>query len=84
MTESAPDTNPTQLVRYVIQIPALTDDANIAHVRQVLTGLGLLVDRIENGEAEVAAAHATDLGTKDIVQALKQEGYEADISTQLG
>jgi hypothetical protein len=75
MTESAPDTNPTQLLRYQLQIDALTDAESIGQVRQVLTGLGLLVDRIEAGEAEVAVASATNPGPEGIRAALEAAGF---------
>ncbi|QJX49086.1 hypothetical protein HMJ29_20110 [Hymenobacter taeanensis] len=75
MTEAAPDTNPTQLLRYLLQIAGLTDAESIGQVRQVLTGLGLLVDRIEAGEAEVAVAAAANPGPEGIRAALESAGY---------
>ncbi|RPD47861.1 hypothetical protein DNI29_10515 [Hymenobacter sediminis] len=70
-----PDNNPTQLLRYRLQIDALTDADSIGRVRQVLTGLGLLVDRIEGGEVEVAVASAQDPGREAMQQALLAAGF---------
>lgn len=70
-----PNNNPTQLLRYRLQIPSLTDADSIGQVRQVLMGLGLLVDRIEAGEAEVAVASAQDPGRETMQQALQAAGF---------
>jgi hypothetical protein len=75
MTDSSPDTNPTQLLRYLLQVDALTDAESIGRARQALTGLGLLVDRIEAGEAEVAVASGTNPGPEGIRAALEAEGF---------
>jgi hypothetical protein len=75
MTESAPDTNPTQLLRYQLQVDALTDADSIGRVREALTGLGLLVDRIEAGEVEVAVASATNPGPEGIRATLEASGF---------
>ncbi|QDA61521.1 hypothetical protein [Hymenobacter jejuensis] len=66
----------TQLVRYVLEIKSLHDDAAIVRVREVLTGLGLLVDRVEGNEVEVAAGHSAKPVTDDIDKALRKAGFE--------
>ncbi|TGD79667.1 hypothetical protein [Hymenobacter wooponensis] len=75
MTQPAPDTNPTQLLRYLLQVDALTDADSIGRAREALTGLGLLVDRIEAGEAEVAVASVTNPGPEGIRAALESAGF---------
>ncbi|MBX0289074.1 hypothetical protein K3G63_01415 [Hymenobacter sp. HSC-4F20] len=70
-----PDSNPTQLLRYRLEIADLTDADSIGRARQVLMGLGLLVDRIEAGEAEVAVASAQDPGREAMQQALMAAGF---------
>lgn len=70
-----PDTNPTQLLRYHLRLAPLTDADSIGRARQVLTSLGLLVDRIEAGEAEVAVASAQDPGREAMQKALSAAGF---------
>ncbi|UYZ63693.1 hypothetical protein [Hymenobacter weizhouensis] len=81
----SPDINPGQLVRYVVQIDAMQDTNSIGQVRQVLMSLGLLVDRIEAGEAEVAVLQAPGPGPEGIRQALHAAGFAVqDITAQPG
>ena len=75
MADLTPDTNPTQLIRYVLQIEPMQDDASLSQVRELLTGLGLLVDRLEPGEAEVATASSSTIGQDDIRHALEAAGF---------
>lgn len=85
MASPTPNVNPTQLVRYVLQIDAMTDTESIGRVRQHLTDLKLLVDRIEPGEAEVAVTHPNAPSSTDIQQALKEIGFEVqNITAQTG
>ncbi|UOQ77686.1 hypothetical protein MUN84_03140 [Hymenobacter sp. 5516J-16] len=80
-----PDTNPTQLLRYRLQIPTLTDADSIGRARQLLMGLGLIVDRIEDGEAEVAVVTAAENpGPEGIRQALTKGGFAVQDITAEG
>ncbi|GAB3226217.1 hypothetical protein GCM10027346_08320 [Hymenobacter seoulensis] len=82
MHSTPPDSNPTQLIRYRLQISPLSSQENIGQARQVLTGLGLVVDLLEAGEAEVAVA-TTDPGKEAIVKALTAAGFTvADITAE--
>jgi hypothetical protein len=85
MTSSSPDIDPTQLLRYVVRVEDLTDPERISEVRQQLMGLGLLVDRIDQGEVEVAASHATNPGADGIRKVLKDAGFVVtDITADAG
>ncbi|SNC60422.1 hypothetical protein SAMN06265337_0256 [Hymenobacter gelipurpurascens] len=75
MAEPTPNTNPMQLIRYVLQIEPMQDAESIGQVRQLLTGLGLLVDRIEAGEAEVTTASSSTIGQDDMRHALEEAGF---------
>ncbi|SMB98329.1 hypothetical protein SAMN00120144_1051 [Hymenobacter roseosalivarius DSM 11622] len=85
MDTPTPNVNPNQLVRYVIQIDAMNDTDSIGRVRQQLTELKLLVDRIEPGEAEVAVTHPNAPTPEDIRDALGAAGFEVqNITAQTG
>lgn len=75
MADQTPDTNPTQLIRYVLRIEPMQDAESLGQVRQLLTGLGLLVDRLEAGEAEVTTASSSTIGQDDIRHALEEAGF---------
>jgi hypothetical protein len=72
---SPSDTDPTQLLRYVLQLENLTDPERISEVREQLTNLGLVVDRISEGEVEVAVSQARNPGAEGIKQALQAAGF---------
>lgn len=75
MADLTPDTNPTQLMRYVLRIEPMQDNESLGQVRELLSGLGLLVDRLEAGEAEVATASSSTMGQDDIRHALEAAGF---------
>ena len=75
MTSSGPDINPTQLLRYIVQVENLNTPERIAQVREQLTGLGLLVDRIDQGEVEVAVSQAANPGADGIQKTLEEAGF---------
>ena len=66
----------TQLVRHVLTIDNMCAPDCVAWVREQLTGLGLVVDRVAVGEAEVATAHANGPDLKAIQAALEVGGYQ--------
>lgn len=66
----------TQLLRYVLTIDNMCAPDCIIWVREQLTGLGLVVDRVAVGEAEVATAHANGPDLKSIQAALEAGGYQ--------
>lgn len=74
-------TNPTQLVRYTMLLPAMQEPDSLAVVRDILTTYHLLVDRIEPGEAMVASATGADPDWPGIKQALQAAGYPAEHTT---
>ncbi|QIL75285.1 MULTISPECIES: hypothetical protein [Hymenobacter] len=85
MAIPTPNVNPNQLVRYILQIDAMRDTESIGQVRQLLTGLKLLVDRIEPGEVEVAVTHPDSPGQDDIREALLKAGISVqNITAQTG
>ena len=65
-----------QLVRYVLTIENMCAPDCVAWVREQLTGLGLVVDRVTVGEAEVATAYANGPDLKAIQAALEVGGYQ--------
>ncbi|WP_375433948.1 hypothetical protein [uncultured Hymenobacter sp.] len=75
MTSSSPDINPTQLLRYTVQIADLNTPERISEVREQLTSLGLLVDRIDQGEVEVAVSQAANPGADGIQETLEAAGF---------
>jgi hypothetical protein len=66
----------TQLVRYVLTIDNMCAPDCIGWVREQLAGLGLVVDRVAVGEAEVATAHINGPDLKAIQAALEAGGYQ--------
>ncbi|UYZ60699.1 hypothetical protein [Hymenobacter latericus] len=72
---------PTQLIRYVLQIGNMTDNESIGRVRELLTNLGLLVDQVGHGQAEVAVAQGTNPGPEGIREALEGGGFRLDACT---
>lgn len=85
MAVPSPNVNPTQLVRYVLQIDAMTDADSMAQVRQHLTDLKLLVDRIGPGEVEVAVTHPDAPSSTDIKHYLQDLGFEVQqVTAQTG
>lgn len=65
----------TQLVRYVLTIDNMCAPDCITWVRDQLTGLGLIVDRVAVGEAEVATTHPDGPDLLAIRLALQAGGY---------
>ena len=63
-------TGMTQLVRYMLTIDNMCAPDCMVWVREQLTGLSLVVDRVVVGEAEVATAHANGPDLKTIQAAL--------------
>jgi len=66
----------TQLIRYVLTIDNMCAPDCIVWVRGQLMGLGLVVDRVAVGEAEVATAHVNGPDLKAIQAALEAGGYQ--------
>ena len=69
-------TGMTQLVRYVLTIDNMCAPDCIVWVREQLVGLGLVVDRVAVGEAEVATAHVKGPDLEAIQAALEAGGYQ--------
>jgi hypothetical protein len=65
----------TQLVRYVLSIDNMCAPDCIVWVREQLAGLGLIVDQVVVGKAEVATAHVNGPDLKAIEAALETGGY---------
>jgi len=77
MTHPEDDTaGMTQLMRYVLTIYNMCVPDCIVWVREQLVGLGLVVDRVAVGEAEVATAHVKGPDLKAIQAALEAGGYQ--------
>ncbi|MBO3272107.1 hypothetical protein [Hymenobacter defluvii] len=77
MSLSADDTaGMTQLLRYVLTIDNMCAPDCIVWVREQLTGLGLVVDRVAVSEAEVATAHVKGPDLEAIQAALEAGGYQ--------
>lgn len=74
-TSSSPDINPTQLLRYTVQVAGLDTPERIGEAREQLTNLGLLVDRIEQGEIEVAVSQGVNPGADGIQDTLEAAGF---------
>jgi hypothetical protein len=74
----SPESTPadlTHLVRYVLTIDNMCTPDCIAWVRGQLAGLGLVVDRVSVGEAEVATMHESGPDLEAIRAALEGGGY---------
>ncbi|SFP92327.1 hypothetical protein [Hymenobacter arizonensis] len=71
-----PDAALSQLVRYVLTIGNMQGPDSIAQVREQLTGLGFVVDRLEEGEAEIASTHSNGPGLDAIRVALEAGGFQ--------
>jgi hypothetical protein len=65
----------TQLVRYVLTIDNMCAPDCIVWVREQLVGMGLIVDQVAVGKAEVATAHVNGPDLKAIGGALETGGY---------
>jgi len=63
------------LLRYVLQISNLSTPESISEVREQLTSLGLVVDRIDDGEVEVAVSQAANPGSDGIREKLEAAGF---------
>lgn len=75
----------TQLMRYVLTIDNMCGPDCIRWVRERLVGLGLVVDRVAVGEAEVATAHVNGPDLNAIHAALESGGYQlAGAVTKVG
>ncbi|MBF9239607.1 hypothetical protein I2I05_19600 [Hymenobacter sp. BT683] len=84
-SKPTPVTDLTQLVRYILTIDNMHGPDSIAQVRDRLMGLGLVVDRVVEGEAEVAATSSTGPGLDAIRAALQAGGFRLmDADTQVG
>ena len=66
----------TQLTRYVLTIDNMCAPDCLVWVREQLTGLGLVVDRVAVGKAEVATSHINGTDLKAIQAALEAGGYQ--------
>lgn len=66
----------TQLLRYVLTIDNMCALDCIIWVREQLTGLGLVGDRVAVGEAEVVTAHVNGPDLKAIQALLEAGGYQ--------
>ncbi|MCC2547105.1 hypothetical protein LJY25_11655 [Hymenobacter sp. BT175] len=67
----------TQIVRYRIELPAMTAADQLVAVREILMSHNLLVDRLEAGEAIVTSATSSDPDWPAIKKALQQAGFPA-------
>ncbi len=65
----------TQLVRYVLTIDNMSGPDSIVEVREQLTRLGFIVDRVTEGEAEIASTSSEGPGLDAIRAALQASGY---------
>jgi hypothetical protein len=75
----------THLVRNVLTIDNMCAPDCIAWVREQLTGLGLVVDRVAVGEAEVATTHGSGPHQEVIRAALEAGGYHlVHVTTKVG
>ncbi|UOQ71445.1 hypothetical protein [Hymenobacter cellulosilyticus] len=72
---SDPTANNTQLVRYSLELPAMTTPESIVAVREVLQAQNLVVDQITEGQAHVASATGTEPDWPTIKQALIDAGF---------
>lgn len=81
MTTPDPTANNSQLVRYQLTIPAMTDDAGLVQVRALLQQHHLLVDRVASGEAVVASATGAEPEWPAIKQALQAAGFPVEHTT---
>ncbi|MBJ6111766.1 hypothetical protein JAO73_22280 [Hymenobacter sp. BT523] len=66
----------TQLVRYVLTIDNMCAPHYIIWVCEQLVGLGLVVDHVAVGEAEVVTAHVNAPDLKAIQAVLEAGGYQ--------
>lgn len=73
--------NNNQLVRYQLTIPAMTDDAGVVQVRELLQHHHLLVDRVAPGEAVVASATGAEPDWPTLKQALQAAGLPVEHTT---
>ena len=71
----------TQLVRYVLTIDNLHSPECLGRVRQVLMGLGLIVDQVHPDGTEVAATHVGGPGIDAMRAALAAAGYHLAAAT---
>jgi hypothetical protein len=65
----------TGLVRYVLTIDNMSGPDSVVEVRELLTNLGFVVDRVSEGEAEVASTSSEGPGKDAIRAALNAKGY---------
>jgi hypothetical protein len=83
--ESAEPADLTHLVRYVLTIDNMCAPDCIAWVRTQLVGLGLIVDRVVVGEAEVATTRANGPHQEAIRATLEAGGYRlVHVTTKVG
>ncbi|MCB2410514.1 hypothetical protein [Hymenobacter lucidus] len=77
MSTSHPDpaANNTQLVRYSLQLPTMTEPDGVVAVREVLQQHHLIVDRVAAAEAIVTSATGTEPDWVTIKKALQVAGY---------
>lgn len=81
MTSPDPTSNNNQLVRYHLDLPAMTDDASLVQAREVLQQHNLLVDRVAPGEAVVASATGSEPEWPAIKDALRAAGFPVTHTT---
>ncbi|MFC7670554.1 hypothetical protein ACFQT0_26625 [Hymenobacter humi] len=74
----------TQAVRYVLTIDNMCAPDCIVWVREQLVAMGLVVDRVAVGEAEVASAHVNGPDLKAIQAVLEAGGYLVHAVTKVG
>ncbi|RAK65189.1 hypothetical protein [Hymenobacter edaphi] len=75
MTTPESTANNTQLVRYHLALPAMTNDASLVTVRTLLQQHQLLVDRVAPGEAVVASATGAEPEWPAVKEALQAAGF---------
>ncbi|TGE23931.1 hypothetical protein E5K00_01570 [Hymenobacter aquaticus] len=78
---SDPSANNTQLVRYCVEVPAMTTPDSLVTVRKILQDHQLLVDQLTEGQAQVASATGAEPDWPAIKDALQAAGYPATYTT---
>lgn len=75
----------TQLIRFVLTIADIEQPDGPGRVRQVLAGLGLIVDQVHADGAEVAATQVGGPGVEAIRAALAAAGFRlVEANTEVG
>lgn len=73
--------NNSQIVRYSVVLPTMTEPDSLVAVRELLQSHNLVVDRVAPGEAVVASATGSEPDWPTIKSALKDAGYAVEHTT---